>query len=48
MIPMDLWSWTNDAAAVVSRVNRHGMRQMGYTQAAMRGFRSIILLLMGA
>ena len=23
------------------------MRQMGYTQAAMRGFRSIILILMG-
>ncbi len=27
--------------------NMH-MRQMGYTQAAWRGFRSIILLLMGA
>ena len=46
MIPMDLWSWT-DGAAVVSVSNKLLMRQMGYTQAAIRGFRSIILILIG-
>ena len=48
MRAMGFWSWT-DGPAVASNVRGNmPMRSMGHIQMAMRGFRSILFILMGA